>query len=388
MIGILFWILFSTLIYTYIGYTLIMWLLSLIRFGRRKTANTHFLPDVTLVIAAYNEKELIEEKVINGFDQTYPKEKITQLWITDGSNDESHLMLQQYQQVKVLHSAERKGKTAAINRAMNYVTTPLTIYTDANTLLNREAIQQIVNEFNDARTGCVAGEKRVRVLDNDNAVGMGEGSYWKYESWIKNLESRTGSSLAAAGELYAIRTKLFTPLPENVILDDFVLSSKIATNGFNVKYCPGAYALEAPSANINEEEKRKIRIASGAFQTLFQFPEFLNFIKNPFYVFKYISHKVLRWVVVPPGMVLIPLLGLVLLLQHPSSLFYQLFVILSIIFFSLVILGKILQRQKIRYKFIFIPYYIFTMNMAIIKGFFRFLNGKHDVRWEKSKRAL
>ncbi len=387
MIEIIFWILLVALLYTYFGYSLLMWIISKVLKKKKKSTQIHVFPDVTLVIAAYNEKELIKEKVRNGFEQTYPAGKIRQLWITDGSNDHSHELLKNIPNVNVLHNNERRGKTAAVNRAMQFVETPITIFTDANTMLNREAIELIVNEFDHPATGCVAGEKRVKVRENDNAVGMGEGSYWKYESWIKKLESETGSTLAAAGELYAIRTSLFEALPENVILDDYVLSSRIATRGYNVKYCPDAYAIENPSANIEEEQKRKIRIAAGAFQTVFQFPEFFNFIKNPFYVFKYLSHKVLRWVVVPPVMILIPLLCGIIYFQNPTSLFYQMFSVILIIFFSLVILGKFLQKRKIRYKFIFIPYYIFTMNMAIIKGFLRYIKGQQDVRWDKAQRA-
>jgi Glycosyltransferases, probably involved in cell wall biogenesis len=151
----------------------------------------------------------------------YPKDKLKILWVTDGSNDNTNKILKEYEDVTVIYKPEREGKTTAINRGMKYVNTPFTIFTDANTNLNTEAIKEIVSQFNDERTGCVAGEKRIADKNDGNTAASGEGIYWKYESTLKKWDSELYSTVGAAGELYGIRTDLFEAMPKNTLLDDF-----------------------------------------------------------------------------------------------------------------------------------------------------------------------
>lgn len=132
-------------------------------------------------------------------------------------------------------------------------------------MLNTDAIKEIVHSFSNPEVGCVAGEKRV---DTQSAQGAtaGEGIYWRYESALKDLDDRLYSAVGAAGELFAIQTCLFEQMPADTLLDDFILSLRIAAKGYKIAYCKEAYATETASLNMKEEEKRKIRIAAGGLQ--------------------------------------------------------------------------------------------------------------------------
>ena len=392
MIKSLFWIFLGIIIYAYLGYTLLLWVIFLVKrwVCKRKIIpeiTKDNLPEVTLFISAYNEKEIIREKIINTNQLNYPADKLKQLWVTDGSDDGSVEMLKEYNGSTVLHEKERKGKSHAINRGIPFVKSPVVIFSDANTMLSEDCILKLVSHFHDERTGCVAGEKRLVYTDADGAVGSGEGIYWKYESIIKWLESEINGTISAAGELYAIRTSLFKPIPDDTLVDDFIISLNIARQGYKIKYEPNAYANETSSASMEEEMKRKVRIATGGIQTFLRFPEFLNIFKFGFFSFQYFSHKVLRWTLVPFSFLFIFILNLLLILNFSG--FYSLYVILFFIqclFYLLVLLGAVLKNARLKIKLLFLPYYLFFMNFSIITGYFRYLGGKHTVKWEKAKR--
>lgn len=384
-----FWLLIGLLLYTYLGYTIILFIIKIIKNGllQNKLTIKPILnqPEVTVVIAAYNEEVNIDEKIDNTFLQDYPKEKIFQLWVNDGSSDKTGILLHNYPNITVLDQAERQGKVAAINLAMQHVKTPITIFSDANAILSNQAIKKLIEPFSDPRVGCVAGEKKVFIDEIENAAS-GEGIYWKYESLIKHLESIFYSTLSATGEIYAIRTELFKKVTNDIILDDFIISTQSIKQGYLIKYIPDAYAIEKGSASIQEEKKRKIRIAAGSFQTLFRNLDFLNPIKFPVFAFQFFSHKILRWFVLPISLFTIPVLNILILLLYNQSSVYITTILIQLVFFILVLIGWIIKNQQISNKVIFLPYYLFMMNISIIQGFIRFVSGKQNVRWEKSKR--
>lgn len=381
----------SIIIYSYLVYPLLMYVLSLFNKLLKKTkgiinSNNNYEPEITLFVAAYNEIDFIQEKVKNSFSLEYPKEKIHHIWITDGSNDGTPEALCKYDNIEVYHNIERKGKIGAINRGMQFVKTPIVIFSDANSILNKECIRNIVNEFQNATVGCVAGEKRIITKNKDNAVSAGEGIYWKYESFIKKCESNINSALGAVGELFAIRTELFEKIECDTILDDFIISLRIAQKGYKIKYVPNAYAVENASINIKEELKRKIRIAYGGFQAIKRLRILLNPFKNPLLTFQYLSHKVFRWALVPFSILLLFFVNLYITVQENWTGYFAILFLLQIIFYLFVILGAILQSKKTNLKLLFAPYYLFIMNLSEIIGLVRFLRKNQSVNWERAKR--
>lgn len=393
VLQIVFWAGLFLVFYTFIGYGLLLFLLVKIKEKIHPPLTLELprsLPEITLFIAAYNEEKEVERKMKNCRELDYPKEKLHILWVTDGSDDRTNDLLAAYPEVCVYHRPERRGKTAALNRGMQYVRTPLTLFTDANTCLNREAILEIVRKFEDPRVGCVAGEKRIQVKEKDNAASGGEGFYWRYESRLKAWDARLYSAVGAAGELFAIRSELFMPMPEDTLLDDFILSMRIAEKGYKIAYCDTAYATESGSADMQNEQKRKIRIAAGGLQSILQLRELL--IPNPFYLgtlrFQYISHRVLRWSLTPLLLFLLIPLNIVLVWKEtPFSLFYLILLILQLLFYGMAALGAYLQQRRIKIKLLFIPYYFVFMNLNVLKAFGYLKKHKGKGSWEKAKRA-
>ena len=390
IVEIIFWVSLGIVFYTYLGYGIILYILvrlkELFANSKEKSFDLMDLPPVTLLIAAYNEEDIVEEKMANTAQLTYPAGKLNIIWITDGSTDRTNERLAKYKDVEVLFEPKRAGKTAALNRAIFFVKTPLVIFTDANTMLNNEAVIEIAKAFNDKKVGCVAGEKRIASKEKESASSGGEGIYWKYESFLKNLDSRLNSAVGAAGELFAVRTELFEPMEQDTLLDDFILSMRIAAKGFKISYCSTAYAVEEGTLNMQEERKRKIRISAGGLQSVYRLSPVITVFKTPLLWFQYISHRVLRWTVTP--LFLFALLPLnVAIVINGGAYLYIIALSLQILFYILAIIGVILEEKEIRNKVVFVPYYFLFMNYNVFNGaLYLFRKKRGDGTWEKSKR--
>ena len=384
---IIFWISILLIFYTYIGYGIVLYLLVLLKRifkGRKMHTESDYEPEVTLLVAAYNEKDYVAQKVKNSQSLNYPPEKVHQVWVTDGSDDGTPNLLKEYPGITVLHQPERRGKIAAMNRAVEYVKTPIAIFSDANTDLGKESIQHIVSMFSNPEVGCVSGEKRIRQSDSEAAASAGEGLYWKYESTLKKWDAELYSVVGAAGELFAVRTELFQPVEPDTLLDDFMISLRIAMQGYTIQYNPEAYAIETASANVKEELKRKIRIAAGGIQSVVRLAPLLNIFKYGLLSFQYISHRVLRWTITPL-MLLLALVTNALLLSTGGVYMYLL--IAQGVFYSAALLGWYLENRKIKLKILFVPYYFFMMNYAVYLGFARYIKKQQNVNWERAKRG-
>jgi cellulose synthase/poly-beta-1,6-N-acetylglucosamine synthase-like glycosyltransferase len=387
--NIFFWIGAFIVFYTYLGYGLLLFLLVKIKehfFPAEKAQITDDLPEITLLIAAYNEESVIKDKMLNCKALKYPEGKLKFFWITDGSNDKTNDLLAAYPKVHVLYQPERQGKTSALNRGITFVETPIVTFTDANTMLNENAILEIGKAFADPKVGCVAGEKRIEQKDTSGATA-GEGIYWKYESTLKALDDRLHSTIGAAGELFAIRTKLFEQMPADTLLDDFILSMKIAQKGYKIAYCKKAYAIENPSANMIEEEKRKIRISAGGLQSIYRLHALLNPFKYGVLSFQYVSHRVLRWSVTPIIFFLLFPLNILLIAFSNCPIFYSILFALQVIFYLAAAWGKRCAQKQIKNNLFYIPYYFLFMNISVLKGFRYLKNKKGSGIWEKAKRA-
>ncbi|MDP4291889.1 MAG: glycosyltransferase family 2 protein, partial [Bacteroidota bacterium] len=318
------------------------------------------------------------------------KDKLKIMWVTDGSDDGTPDLLQKYGNVIVLHEAERKGKVSAMNRGIQHVTTPIVVFTDANTMLGRQAIREIVRSFDDPEVGCVSGEKRILQKEKDAAAGSGEGIYWRYESKLKQWDSELGSVVGAAGELFAIRTALYPRVEPDTLLDDFIISLRIAMKGYSIRYCKEAYAIETSSANVKEEMKRKVRIAAGGIQSVIRLYPLLNIFKYGLLSFQYISHRVLRWTIAPFSLPFIIILNLFLAFNAglPSLTIYNIILECQILFYFIALIGWYLENKSIKSKVLFVPYYFSVMNLSVYRGLWRYLSGQQSVNWNRSQRGV
>jgi cellulose synthase/poly-beta-1,6-N-acetylglucosamine synthase-like glycosyltransferase len=373
--------------YTYCGYAIIS--LILLKFRKKELLNVNkneINTSVTLLIAAFNEEKIIESKILNSLALEYPRNLLSIYIVTDGSTDRTTEIVKKYPEITLFHNNSRDGKVSAITRVMKSVTTEIVVFSDANTLLNKESISKIISHYSDPTVGGVAGEKKVVSLEKNKVASEGEGLYWKYESFLKRIDSAFYSVVGAAGELFSVRTALYENPGRDTILDDFVISLNVCQKGYTIKYEPGAFASETPSASIKEEKKRKIRISAGAFQGMVMMKNLLKFWKNPRLSFLYISHRVLRWTLPP---LLLPCIFLIngIICINVSELFFNMTMLTQISFYTLALLGWILPKLKITLKPAFFAYYFVFMNISLYQGFFRHVRGHQSVLWEKAKRA-
>lgn len=392
---VLFWIFLFVIFYAYLGYgILLFFLVRLKKLLKPRPSNKlieDYEPEVTLFVAAYNEKDYVDQKVKNSLELEYPANKVRQVWVTDGSNDGTPEMLEKYknQGVEVYHENRRGGKIGAMNRGMKFVKSPIVIFSDGNTMLGKESIRRIVNLFKDPKVGCVSGEKRIYQKDKDAAAST-EGIYWKYESKLKRWDASLYSVVGAAGELFAIRTELFQEVEKDTLLDDFIISLRVAMKGYTIQYDPEAYAIETASANVKEELKRKIRISAGGLQSVIRLRKLLNIFKYGVLSFQYISHRVLRWTLAPLFLLFIFIMNIFIALEKGLTDFSYLYTWLfwaQVLFYVFALLGWYFENRKIKIKILFIPYYFFIMNLSVYLGLFRFLKGKQSVQWERAKRG-
>ena len=390
---ILFWACLLLVIYTYVGYGVILYVMLKIKhaLGHREPnpilpLDEQLLPEVTLMICAYNEAEVIEEKMRNIRALNYPKNKICVMWVTDGSNDQSNELLSAYPEVRLVFSPERRGKASAMQHGLQENQAEYVVFTDANTMLNADAIREIVRQFMKDNVSCVSGEKRVAARHSGQAAAEGEGAYWKYESTLKRWDSELYSAMGAAGELFAVKMSNYREAPSNALLDDFMMSMLIVKDGHRIAYTSEAYAMEYGSANMHEESKRKRRIAAGGLQSVWWLRSLMNPFKYPLVSFLFVSHRVLRWTVTPIALAaLIPLNALLVLLQAGSG--YAVIGVLQVLFYAAAFIGWLQARSGSWSKLFYIPYYFVFMNLNVFRGIRYLATHSHSGTWEKAKRG-
>ena len=374
----LFWLCLAIVVYTYVGYGLILYLLVFIKRLAIKAKpladiTDDCLPEVTLMVCAYNEEDIISEKMSNTHSLDYPADRLHLVWVTDGSTDNTNSILSTYPDVKIVFSPERRGKSAALKHGIKEVSTEIVMMTDANTMLNPEAVREIVRLMQDPKVGCVSGEKKVMAKSDSDEAAQGEGLYWKYESTLKRLDSELYSAMGAAGELCVIRRQLMTDIPDDTLLDDFVISMEIVRMGYKIAYTSKAFAMEYGSADLHEESKRKRRIAAGGLQSSWRLRSLMNPLRHPVVAFQFVSHRVLRWTITPVCLFALIPLNTILVLSS-EGIIYTIIWILQILFYASALAGMKISK-----------YFVF-MNLNVFRGMAYLLNNTSGT-WEKAKRA-
>lgn len=389
---VLFWICICIVFYTYIGYGALLYVLLRLKrwFGKPSPSPTlpadEALPEVTLMICAFNEEEVVKEKMENIRQLDYPRNKLCVMWVTDGSDDHSNELLSQYDEVTLVYSPERRGKAAAMKHGLEVNKAGIVIFTDANTMLNANAIREIVRQFMREEVGCVAGEKRVAARHDGQVAAEGEGLYWKYESTLKRWDSELYSAMGAAGELFAVRMSHYREAPSHALLDDFMMSMLIVSDGHRIAYTSEAYATEYGSANMHEESKRKRRIAAGGLQSIWWLRSLMNPLKHPMVSFLFVSHRVLRWSITPFAMLaLIPLN--IALVALGAGMVYTVIGVLQVLFYAAALGGWLLAMMNRKSKLLYVPYYFMFMNANVFRGIAYLCSHHTSGTWEKAKRG-
>jgi cellulose synthase/poly-beta-1,6-N-acetylglucosamine synthase-like glycosyltransferase len=338
-------------------------------------------PRVSIIIAAHNEVEVIGARATNLLALDYPNAKLESVIISDGSTDGTDEVVQQYPEIRLLRQEPRRGKVSALNMAVAQTTGKILVFSDANTMFDRDAIRELLLPFADSRVGCVVGRLIFEQADS-RGVQKAEGLYWRIETMIKRCEGRRGSLLGANGAIYALRRDCWEPAPEGTLVDDFVIAMRVLLNGRRVVYAPQAVAREDSPPQLRDEFKRRIRIGAGDFQALSWFWPLLN-PAHGFSAFAFFSHKVLRWLT-PFFMVAMMASGMVLGLIHGGVWWLPVWVQLAGYGFAMLGLFSAIRE---RVKLAATAAHFVSMNAALLLGFFRWLRRSQQVTWHRTSRA-
>jgi cellulose synthase/poly-beta-1,6-N-acetylglucosamine synthase-like glycosyltransferase len=388
----IFWLSVLSILYTYAGYPLLLAILS--RFRSRVNSYTDTTPFVTLLIAAYNEEEVIASKIKNCLELDYPAHRLQILVAADGSSDRTPEIVQEFtdKRVELSYSPPRRGKMAAINRAMPQAKGEIVVFSDANNMYAPDTLRELVKPFSDPKVGAVSGAKQI--VKGDGSLGDSEGLYWKYESFIKLAESQIGSCTGMAGEILALRRELFELPPDTVINDDFYMGMRLIARGYDVIYAPHARSFERVSASAQDEVARRSRIVAGRYQAITLAPQILPF-KRPLVTWQVISHKFLRPLV--PFAMIGALLsnGLAVLfprreqkhrLLHLAPPFNWVLLLLQGLFYGLAYVGNRTERSGMVGKILYLPTFLVNSNIAALIGLYRFLKRSQTTNWQRVKR--
>ncbi|HUT24738.1 MAG TPA: glycosyltransferase family 2 protein [Sumerlaeia bacterium] len=393
MIGLLFWLFVAFILYTYAGYPLLIAILARLR-PRPPRVDARLLPPVTLLIAAYNEEKVIARRIENALALDYPRESVQILVAADGSDDRTPEIVGTYagRGVELSYEPQRRGKMAAINRAILRARGEIVVFSDANNLYRPDALRELVAPFQRPRVGVVSGAKHV--AKDEDALSASEGLYWKYESFIKKCEARLGCCVAVAGEILAVRRDLFQAPPEAVICDDFFTAMMIVRQGYNVDYAQEAVSVERVSASAQDEVARRGRIIAGRYQAIALARRLLTW-RRPAVAWQVVSHKFFRPFVPHAliGIFLVSLLAVIfpresdgagiLALAFPYN---WVFFAPQVLFYVWAVIGMRFERRGSAWKLLYLPSYLVNSNLAAVIGGCRFLAGKHSVLWPKVAR--
>lgn len=384
MARVIFVISLALLVYNYFLYPLLVIVRA--RFGSRcdgppEYADGSPLPSVGLIIAAYNEERVIDAKIRNSLALNYPRDQLSIVVVSDGSTDGTPAIARQHesQGVRSLHEAPRRGKTAALNRAVAAVTADIIVFSDANNMFAPDALTHLMRHFKNPSVGGVCGLKQIHDAA-DRESSRGDSLYWRYESAIKDAESRIDSITTADGEIFAVRRALYEPIDEAVINDDAEITFLLIRKGYRVLYERAARSFEEASIHIEDDFQVKVRMVCGGFQTIARHLSML-FPPRTWFSYTFLSHKLLRWLA-PELMILVALSSLVLA-QEP---FFLAVIVLQVVFYLLAAAGWLTRRRAHWPAVVYIPFYFCAMNLAALLGLWRFLAGTQSTRWHKAER--
>lgn len=381
---ILFWVAVCLIVYTYIGFPLGVVLRGLLWGRPYKHEELTISPPVSIVISAYNEAKSITAKLDNILSMDYPRDCLEVVIASDGSTDGTDAIVERYKEhgVKLL-SLPRVGKAAALNAAVNASSGKILVFSDANSMYKADAIQELVKPFADPEVGGVAGNQIYKTEVSGGSSTDGERAYWNFDRMLKKFQGKAGSTLAATGAIYAIRRQLFRPIPDGVS-DDFVTSTSVIVKGYRLVFAPDAIAYEAVSTTNQVEFRRKVRVIIRSWKALILMRELLNPFRYGFYSIQLFSHKILRYLVFLPLLILF----FVSPLLWKTGYIYQMAAMAQVVFYSCALFGLLLNGIHFGHKKIFtIPFYFCMVNAASLVAIINVLRGHQIKHWEPQRQG-
>ena len=390
--GLIFWLCVVLIGYVYAGYPLIIALLA--RLKRKEPEYPPITPQVSFLIAAYNEERVIAEKIENTLALEYPPDCLQIVVAVDGSDDRTVEIVQSFEDrgVEMSYQPLRSGKAAAINRAIPMLEHEIVVLSDANNFYAKDALLELVKPFSDPKIGAVTGSKLI--VDDADAHAKADGLYWRYESAIKKNETRLGSCTGVPGEILAIRKALYQPVPPEIINDDFFIGMSVLRQGYRLVYAPSARSYERSSLTERDEAIRRSRIVAGRYQAMWMANKFVPW-RSPKLVWQIVSHKFMR--------PLVPLMMIVAFLVTVAACIWRLppmplgwlylaqpynfiFLVAELLMCVLAYFGNSFKNKGILGKILYIPTFLVNSNLAAILGLYSFFTGKQTSLWQRARR--
>ena len=379
--------------YSYAGYPLLLAALSPLRRRRKASARAGdgaatAEPTVSLLIPAYNEENVIGQKIVNSLSLDYPAEKLQIRVVSDGSDDATDQIARQYASrgVELQRVSPRGGKPNAINQAVPHARGEILLLCDANTMFAPDAVRQLVRHFADPAVGAVTGD--VRLQSAGLGYGHGEGVFSRLERFTQRCEGEIWTAIGVDGGMYALRRELYVPNSPDTLVDDFVIAMNVARAGKRVLFDAEARAFEDAVADARQEFRRRTRTTAGGFQTLLEGRGRPRW-NQPGLWAGYLSHKVLRWI--GPWLLVLALLANATVVAAAAewdarTWFFAALLGLQGLFYALAALGWMLRRRTLP-RVVSLPFYFCLGNAAAAAGFFKWLLGKQSVTWAKADRT-
>jgi len=384
VLKLLFWGSVALILYTYLGYPVLVALVAGRRRPSRQTGDppAQEVPSVTVIVPAHNEERWIERKIENTLALRYPRDRMQILIASDGSIDRTVEIARRYVSgtFEVIHSPERVGKIATVDRAIRRADGEIVLITDCTAMLDPESLELLILHFRDPGVGCVAGD-RVCVATESSAT-EGEGLYLRYEAWIKRSESDFHSCLGGYGPVLAVRRSLLPLLLSAT--DDFYIPMKILiSTGERTVFEPRVKARIPAARTLRQEFRRKTRTHAGILSDLVRLRPALIPWKTKVWWTVW-SHYVFRQII--PWAMLLALFSAASL--WPTGFVYRLALGSQILFYATAAAGLVLLRCAIRWKPAYACFYFLFANLAVGVSWFRWLRGDPPNLWERTDRIL
>lgn len=370
-----------TIFYIYVGYPVLIFLLS--RFRGKKVHRDIFTPLVTIVIAAYNEETHIAETILNKIDLHYPKDKTEIIVVSDGSTDRTDEIVKEFgdRGVLLLRQEPRRGKTAALNLAAGHATGEILIFSDANSIYDPDALHYLLMNFKDPRVGYATG-KMIYTEDSGNPVGDGCSAYMKYENYLRTLETRFNSVVGVDGGIDAVRKSLYEPMRPDQ-LPDLILPLKVVEKGYRVIYEPQAILREPSLASSGDEYRMRVRVSLRALWALKDMGHLLNIFKYHSFAWELFSHKIIRYLAFV-FLIIIYISNFALWTEGP---YYRALFLAQNGFYASLPISYFIEKTGHRSGILYIPYYFTLVNLASAHAFLKFVLGHQQTVWNPRKGA-
>jgi biofilm PGA synthesis N-glycosyltransferase PgaC len=372
-------------IYTYAVYPFLLKVIACF-FKIEYKVNEAYRPFVSVLIAAYNEEKVIEEKILNLSRLDYPADKIEFLIGSDGSSDRTVEIAKRYLHISNLKVFDlpRGGKVSALNSLLKKAKGEVLVFSDANTMFDSKAILELVKYFTDDRIGCVSGQLRYKIDASSGQGAKSESTYWKYENWVKVLESKIGRLSGANGAIYAIRSGIISGIKKGIINDDFFAATYVLQSGYDVILEPKAIAYEEPNDEFDSQFKRHVRDGAGHYQAIAVFWRMFFPRKGSFV---HVSHRVIRWLV--PFFLIAAFIFNVVLVEQ--SVFMAVLFICQMLGYLMMLVYYFGMKKNVKGKkgilinLLNVVFYFFSVNLALLLGFIRLARRQQKATWETQR---